>query len=83
MSKEETEGMKALNQSLNDHMEICALKREVKRLRNENARLRKAGDAMFYNMTYYKSFVPDNGNIHHMIDASILGWNPKYGKTIK
>ena len=83
MSDEQSEGMEALNQSLNDHMEICALKREVKRLRADNARLRKAGDAMFYNMTYYKSFVPDNGNTHSMIDASILGWNPKYGQTSK
>lgn len=54
---------------------------EVERLKAEVERLRKAGDAMLYNMTYYKSFVPDNGNIHHMIDASILGWNPKYGHT--
>lgn len=54
---------------------------EVENLKAELERLRKAGDAMLYNMTYYKSFVPDNGNIHHMIDASILGWNPKYGHT--
>ena len=55
MSKDEpqSEGMKALEQSLNDHMEICRLQRKAKRLKVENARLkaevellRKAGDAM-------------------------------------
>lgn len=54
MSEDEpqTEGMKALEQSLNDHMEICRLQRKAKRLKVENARLkaelerlRKAGDA--------------------------------------
>jgi len=55
MSKyhKQSKGMKALEQSLNDHMEICRLKRNAKRLKAENARLkaeverlRKAGDAM-------------------------------------
>ena len=32
--------MKALEQSLNDHMEICSLKRKVKRLKAELASLR-------------------------------------------
>jgi regulator of replication initiation timing len=56
MSKfhKQSENMKALEQSLNDHMEICSLERQVKRLNAKNARLkaeverlRKAGDAMF------------------------------------
>ena len=49
----QTENMKALEQSLNDHMEICRLKRKAKRFKAENARLKaeverlcKAGDAM-------------------------------------
>ena len=49
----QSENMKALEQSLNDHMEICRLKRKAKRLKAENARLkaevarlRKAGAAM-------------------------------------
>lgn len=42
MSKHEpeSEGMKALEQSLNDHMEICCLRRKVKRLKAVNARLK-------------------------------------------
>ena len=42
MSKHEpqSEGMNALEQSLNDHMEICRLKRKAKRLKAENARLK-------------------------------------------
>lgn len=55
MSEDEpqSEGMKALEKSLRDHMEICYLKRKAKRLKaenlklkKENARLCKAGDAM-------------------------------------
>ena len=55
MSKfhKQSENMKALEQSLNDHMEICSLERQVKRLNAKNARLkaeverlREAGDAM-------------------------------------
>ena len=49
----QSEGMKALEQSLNDHMEICRLQRKAKRLKTENVRLkaeverlRKAGDAL-------------------------------------
>ena len=51
MSNEQSEGMDALNQSLNDHMEICSLKREVKRLEAKVERLTKAGDAMFFIMS--------------------------------
>jgi len=51
------------------------------RLKAEVERLRKAGDAMYYNILTYKYHIPDNGNTHFMIDASILGWNPKYGQT--
>ena len=47
----------------------------------ENIMLRKAGDALFHNLLMVKHHCPDNGNTHHMIDASILGWNPKYGTT--
>ena len=36
----QSDNMKALEQSLNDHMEICSLKRKVKRLKAELARLR-------------------------------------------
>ena len=50
MSDEQSEGMEALNQSLNDHMEICALKRKVKSLEAKVERLTKAGDAMFFIM---------------------------------
>jgi len=32
--------MKALEQSLNDHMEICRLKRKAKRFKEDNARLK-------------------------------------------
>ena len=41
MSKfhKQSENMKALEQSLNDHMEICSLGRQVKRLNAKNARL--------------------------------------------
>ena len=46
MSNEQSEGMDALNQSLNDHMEICSLKREVKRLEAKVERLTKAGDLL-------------------------------------
>ena len=46
MSDEQSEGMEALNQSLNDHMEICSLKRKVKSLEAKVERLTKAGDAM-------------------------------------
>lgn len=49
----QSESMKALEQSLNDHMEICSLNRKVKRLKSQNARLkaeverlRMAGDVM-------------------------------------
>jgi tetraacyldisaccharide-1-P 4'-kinase len=56
MSKHEpqSEGMKALEQSLNDHMEICCLRRKVKRLKAEVKRfkaeverLTKAGDELW------------------------------------
>jgi len=42
MSKyhKQSEGMKALEQSLNNHMEICRFKRNTKRLKAENARLK-------------------------------------------
>jgi hypothetical protein len=50
MSDEQSEGMEALNQSLNDHMEICALKRKVERLEAKVEQLTKAGDAMFFIM---------------------------------
>ena len=42
MSKfhKQSENMKALEQSLNDHMEICSLERQVKRLNAKNARLK-------------------------------------------
>jgi len=55
MSKHEpqSENIKALEQSLNDHMEICCLRRKVKRLKAEVKRFKtevdrlcKAGDAM-------------------------------------
>ena len=36
----QSENMKALEHSLNDHMEICSLKRKAKRLKAENARLK-------------------------------------------
>ena len=36
----QSEGMKALEQSLNDHMEICRLQRKAKRLKAENAQLK-------------------------------------------
>ena len=49
----QSENMKALEQSLNDHMQICALNRKVKRLKaelkrykDEVERLCKAGDAV-------------------------------------
>jgi hypothetical protein len=49
----QSENIKALEKSLNDHMEICCLRRkvkrikaEVKRFKTEVERLRKAGDAM-------------------------------------
>ena len=42
MSKfhKQSENMKALEQSLNDHMEICSLRRQVKRLNAKNSRLK-------------------------------------------
>jgi archaellum component FlaC len=42
MSKfhKQSESMKALEQSLNDHMEICSLKRQVKRLKAQVAKLK-------------------------------------------
>jgi hypothetical protein len=42
MSKfhKQSESMKALEQSLNDHMEICSLKRQVKRLKAKVAKLK-------------------------------------------
>ena len=46
MSDEQSEGMEALNQSLNDHMEICALKRKVKSLEAKVERLCKAGNEL-------------------------------------
>jgi hypothetical protein len=36
----QSENMKALEQSLNDHMEICSLRRQVKRLNAKNSRLK-------------------------------------------
>ena len=42
MNDEQSEGMEALNQSLNDHMEICDLKRKVKRLEAKVKRLNNA-----------------------------------------
>ncbi len=36
----QSESMNALEQSLNDHMEICRLQRKAKRLKAENARLK-------------------------------------------
>jgi hypothetical protein len=49
----QSENIKALEQSLNDHMEICCLRRKVKRLKAEVKRFKtevdrlcKAGDAM-------------------------------------
>jgi len=46
MSDEQSEGIEALNQSLNDHMEICDLKRKVKRLEAKVKRLIEAGDKL-------------------------------------
>jgi hypothetical protein len=42
MSKfhKQSESMKALEQSLNDHMEICSLKVKVKRLKAQVAKLK-------------------------------------------
>jgi hypothetical protein len=42
MSKfhKQSENMKALEQGLNDHMEICSLRRQVKRLKAKVARLK-------------------------------------------
>jgi predicted RNase H-like nuclease (RuvC/YqgF family) len=69
MSKHEpqSEGMKALEQSLNDHMEICCLRRKVKRLKAEVKRfkaeverLSKAGDAMDRALTTYAGNMKDN-----------------------
>lgn len=55
----QSESMKALEQSLNDHMEICSLNRKVKRLKSQNARLkaeverlRKAGDELRDSLPY-------------------------------
>ena len=49
----QSENIKALEKSLNDHMEICCLRRKVKRLKAEVKRFKtevdrlcKAGDAM-------------------------------------
>ena len=75
--------------------EVARLKAEVEQSKRINTellvlserqasdirRLTKAGDAMFINLVSYKDFIPDNGNIHSMIDASIKGWNPLYGQT--
>ena len=60
---------------------VLNLGNECRALAEENARLRKAGNALFHNLLMVKHHCPDNGITHHVIDASIIGWNPKYGKT--
>ena len=87
MSKDEpqSEGMKALEQSLNDHMEICRLQRKAKRLKVENARLkveverlRKAGDAM---VDYIERTESNAYDIEADGDDRIAEWNAaKEGK---
>ena len=48
MSKKTT--LELLEDNLNKHIEVCDLKRKVKKLQAENERLRKAGDAMAYEL---------------------------------
>ena len=88
MSKHEpqSENIKALEQSLNDHMEICCLRRKVKRLKaevkrfkTEVERLTKAGDNMAF---HYQELVRiEWGPMTTHIPPSVVRWTAaKEGK---
>lgn len=75
------ENKRLKHEAVHDAGQLGEQSAEVHCLKAEVDRLRKAGDALFHNLLMVKHHCPDNGNTHHMIDASILGWNPKYGTT--
>ena len=56
MSKfhKQSENMKALEQSLNDHMEICSLRRQVKRLKAKVARLKAEVERLDHQVRYWR-----------------------------
>ena len=78
MSDEQSKGMEALNQSLNDHMEICTLKRKVKRLEAKIKRLIEAGDKLGSALILFemKSEEERQERLYKWADA-------KYGKRTK
>ena len=78
MSDEQSEGIEALNQSLNDHMEICDLKRNVKRLEAKVKRLIEAGDKLGSALILFelKSEVERQERLKNWANA-------KYGKRTK
>ena len=84
----QSDNMKALEQSLNDHMEICSLKRKARRLKAANSRLkaeverlRKAGDAMASSIQFNEEIAQDyNGPT--IVHQSVKAWNAaKESKT--
>ena len=50
----QSENMKALEQSLNDHMEICSLRRQVKRLNAKNSRLKAEVERLDHQVRYWR-----------------------------
>ena len=78
MSDEQSEGMEALNQSLNDHMEICDLKRNVKRLEAKVKRLIEAGDKLGSALILFELKSEEERQ------ERLKNWaNAKYGKRTK
>jgi hypothetical protein len=78
MSDEQSEGMEALNQSLNDHMQICSLKHKVKRLEAKVKRLIEAGDKLGSALILFELKSEEERQ------ERLENWaNAKYGKRTK
>jgi hypothetical protein len=78
MSDEQSEGMEALNQGLNDHMQICSLKHKVKRLEAKVKRLIEAGDKLGSALILFELKSEEERQ------ERLENWaNAKYGKRTK
>lgn len=80
MSKfhKQSENMKALEQSLNDHMEICSLRRQVKRLKATVARLRASSFVTAVPVEQYERLRKAGDELAKCITPDDFNWARKY-----